>query len=39
MQRRIGFAPLGGGQFRPWHLRGIAHRSPQKTIIGIPSHD
>src|SRR5665213_905881 len=39
MQRRIGVAPLSGGQFRPWDLRGVAHLSPQKTVIGIPSHD
>src|ERR1700678_3945332 len=49
MQGRVGFAPLGGGQFRPrylrcwhlrpWHSRGVAHLSPQKTVIGIPSHD
>ena len=39
MQRRIGLAPPGGGQFRPWYLRGVAHLSPQKTVIGIPSYD
>src|ERR1700723_1518085 len=35
MQRRVGFTPLGDGQFRPRHMRGAAHLSPQKTVISI----
>src|SRR5476649_2928968 len=39
MQRRIGLAPRGGGQFRPWNLRCVTQASPQWVVIAFPLHE